>query len=196
MNDYIRQTSDKIKQFSNLQSGWHYGEGIAPKPEIIDLALLLNRQARMACFTETDAFPGVYGEIQVTAYHKSIYFEFTIEPDKKITFVYERDNSTIIYEEGLSLVQVLAKLDFWGVKWISSESSIQNTMTPGRIASKASPFAIPVMEAESRLSTENVLSVTPVEYASILSAFTESFQGPPQYSGGYRRQLSRTFAHT
>ncbi|MEZ4733902.1 MAG: hypothetical protein R3E79_42970 [Caldilineaceae bacterium] len=44
----------------------------------------------MLGFHETDAFPGLNGEVMVTVYQGSDYWEFTLEPTETITFVYEQ----------------------------------------------------------------------------------------------------------
>lgn len=86
-----RQTAEKIRSFRELPTGWHYGNGNAPSDETIQKALTLNSELALSGFSKTNAFPGIEGEIQVTAYHGPLYLEFTIEPDKGITFIYEHN---------------------------------------------------------------------------------------------------------
>jgi len=99
----ISQTAKKIEDFALVQTGWHYGEGKTPKPEIITIALNLNDEFSKAGFARTNAFLGLDGEIRVTAYHDAIYFELTIEPNQQITFLLEKNDKEMSYEENISL---------------------------------------------------------------------------------------------
>jgi hypothetical protein len=36
-------TDQKIRSFAELEPGWHFGDGIAPKRETIEVALVLNK---------------------------------------------------------------------------------------------------------------------------------------------------------
>jgi hypothetical protein len=56
-----------------------------------------------AGFATTNAFLGLDGEIRLTAYHNSIYFELTIEPNGKIVLLLEKNDQEIDYEENISL---------------------------------------------------------------------------------------------
>jgi len=105
-SDRISQTAKKIEDFTLVQSGWHYGEGKTPKPEIITMALTLNDEFSKAGFTKTNAFLGLDGEIRVTAYHDAIYLELTIEPNEQITFLFEKNDKEMSYEENISLDKV------------------------------------------------------------------------------------------
>ena len=40
-------------------------------------------------------------KVMGTIYLGQGYWEFTIEPDETLTFIYEKDTETIFYEEGL-----------------------------------------------------------------------------------------------
>src|SRR5712692_6131611 len=100
-DDRIRQMDKKIINFQTLKAGWHFGEGIPPGSDAIHKALKLNSSLSAVGFKKTNAFPGVNGEIQVTAYHQSIYLEMTIEPDGLITFVYEDGDQEVEYRQML-----------------------------------------------------------------------------------------------
>jgi hypothetical protein len=97
-------TSDtiaKIQSFSDFARGWSFGEGVPFAPSILLKATQLIKTAHVLGFQETDVFPGLNGEVMVTIYLGADYWEFTIEPDETVTFAYERDDETILYEEGL-----------------------------------------------------------------------------------------------
>lgn len=95
------RTIEKIQSFSNFTQGWSFGEGVSFTPTILLKATQLIKTAHALGFTETDAFPGLNGEVMVTIYLGADYWEFTLEPDETITFAYEKDDETILYEEGL-----------------------------------------------------------------------------------------------
>lgn len=94
-------TIEKIQSFGNFTQGWSFGEGVPFAPSILLKAMQLIKTAHALGFADTDAFPGLNGEVMVTIYWGQDYWEFTIEPDETITFAYEKNDETIIYEEGL-----------------------------------------------------------------------------------------------
>jgi hypothetical protein len=116
----VKTTIDKIQSFAKLHPGWSFGEGIEFEPAILNKALQLAKTAHTLGFQETDAFPGLNGEIMVTVYQRDDYWEFTLSPKETITFVYEKGEETVVYEEGLPFefaVSMLTNLAFqnnWG----------------------------------------------------------------------------------
>ena len=120
-------TANRIRSFEKLPQGWHYGEGCPPQREIIDAALELNNKARDSGFLETDAFPGIDGEIRVTVYQGPDYLEFTVESNGTITFVHESEDQELTCEEGLALEETKEKIEafaehLWGSSDLSTES--------------------------------------------------------------------------
>lgn len=137
-------TDQKIRDFGDLQRGWHFGEGVAPERETIETALVLNRALLRNHFSVTNAFPGVSGEIQVTGRHGSLSVELTIEPGSGITLVLEYEKEEIIYVEGLTLVDTLAQVsNMRGGLWALSGLYIRNIMTPIHIHSQVLPSSPP-----------------------------------------------------
>jgi len=106
----VHTTERKIFGFKNLESGWHYSEGVPFQVERLKKAVQLNQEAVRLGFFETDAFPGVSGEISVTIYHGVYYLEFTIEHTDVITFVCEIGDEEVTYEEGLTLEEAKARI--------------------------------------------------------------------------------------
>jgi len=104
------KTEKKIQSFKKLEKGWLFGEGISFDESIIDKAIILNREVLKHGF-KTNAFPGIKGEIQITVYFLNHYFEFIIEPDMNITFVYEIDDKEIDYQENLSFESAKNKIN-------------------------------------------------------------------------------------
>jgi hypothetical protein len=182
-DDRISQTAQKIASFRNLEVGWHYGGGVPPTDETIHKALILNREAAFAGFSKTNAFPGIDGEIQITAYHQSIYLELTIEVDGIVTFVYEQDDNEIAYEK-LTFDEARARLrKFRGLTWALYGLSTSGSTTPIRSASQALPLDLQVTGAESRLLIQTA-SYEPAEIsASISRDSTEMSPELLQYSG-------------
>jgi hypothetical protein len=159
MNNMLIRTSDnqdepetlkKIDNFLYLEKGWHYGKGVSPSKETIAIAKKIAEQALSYIF-DTDAFPGIEGEIMVTVYHKEHYLEFTIESDGEITFVHEVNDEELVYKEGLKLQEAKIKLDDFCEKiWNISELSTESIMIPKRSDSKVWPLKILQM-VESQL---------------------------------------------
>src|ERR1700683_2990257 len=82
-------TSEKILDFADIEDGWHFGEGAAiSKKAIRDASRLYDTLIEYG-FYETDAFPGLSGEVRVTAYWGDCYFEFTRERDGTWSFIEE-----------------------------------------------------------------------------------------------------------
>jgi hypothetical protein len=109
-HEVVTQTAEKIWSFRELPVGWHYGDGTPPANETVDSALRLNEEAAQAGFEKTNAFPGIEGEIQVTAWLGSLCLEFTIERDGRVTFVQEQDQQEITYESALTLDEAVNRL--------------------------------------------------------------------------------------
>jgi hypothetical protein len=110
----LAQTTAKILSFRELPVGWHFGGGVPPMNETIAAALKLNQEAEASGFDKTNAFPGIEGEIQVTAYLGALCLEFTIERDGGITFVKEQDDRELFYESGLTLDEAITRLHATG----------------------------------------------------------------------------------
>lgn len=121
----LSDTEQKIQNFKNLNQGWHFGEGIAPSSETIDIALGLVKEAHITgC--DVDAFPGINGEVQVTLYYDDEYLEFTVENDNSITFVHEKNGIEVCNEEGLDVSDADIRIREATKKCNYLESSIEN----------------------------------------------------------------------
>jgi hypothetical protein len=92
-------TIEKIQSFGDFNQGWSFGEGGPFAPSILLKAMQLIKTAHALGFAETDAFPGLNGEVMVTIYLGADYWEFTIEPDETITFAFEKNDEPIVYVE-------------------------------------------------------------------------------------------------
>jgi hypothetical protein len=183
-SERIYRTAKKIFGFLLVQPGWHYGGGKTPKPEIINVALTINDELSDAGFTKTNAFLGVDGEIRVTAYHSSMYFEATIEPNEQITFLFEQNDVEIDYEENASLNKVRQYIGNLREKlWSSSASFIKATMIPTRDDSQALLLNHQVMAVESPSLMQSAFRKQTPAFVNILKNTTKASPGIPLFSG-------------
>lgn len=103
-------TENKIRSFRELPDGWHYGEGVPATEVASDGAISLSREAARLAFFETDAFPGIHGEVMFTVYAGTHYLEFTFELNGSVAFLHERDGEELDYQEDLSLSDAMVKM--------------------------------------------------------------------------------------
>lgn len=99
----------KLEDFYNLQPGWCYGEGTAFSKKMINISKQIATSLLAQGFDKIDAFPGLNGEIRVTAYVENNYLEFTLEKDS-VTFLHEANDQELEYNENLSLNGCLEKI--------------------------------------------------------------------------------------
>lgn len=179
----IETTIDKIFSFKTLENGWCHGEGLAIDDENIERAIRFESQAYLFGFKETDAFPGLNGEVTIALYFQSHYLEFTFEADSQVTFVHEKNEDTLTYNENLTFETALQTLkSLRKLLWPSSESSMKDFMTHGETDTKATHLKKPEMAAY-RLLTKNVYS-NPVSVSAHTSEnITLKYTVNPQYTG-------------
>jgi hypothetical protein len=97
------RTLDKIKSFTKLRRGWHYGRGGPISREILDIAADLHGHLMMIGLTRTDAFAGADGEVLLTAYHNDHYVGVTIESKDKIAVRHEGGDRDVSFVEELNV---------------------------------------------------------------------------------------------
>ena len=157
----------KILDIEKLDEGWHFGDGIPIKKEIIEKALIIDEKAFNCGYYETDAIPGINGEIEVTIYYLDDYFEFIIEKNEEVTYVHEYNNNEIAYEENISFSNALKKIEKLKEELCSlSEYSIQDIGSTKKSDIVNWLSEIPV-EVESQLYVENAFYKTEEQYVSI-----------------------------
>jgi hypothetical protein len=174
-------TEEKIHSFRDLEDGWHYGEGVHFQQSTLDSAIFLNQQAIKLALFETDAFPGVNGEVMVAIYLDEHYLEFILEPDGTVTFCREREDEEVLYRDGLSLQEAKTIiLDFSGEIWMQSDYSTEDaTIVSGNADSLASLFAA----QQSQLSTLDVSPSPEEESVSTSVSITRRLRTTPRFSG-------------
>ncbi|HEX3864614.1 MAG TPA: hypothetical protein VHY35_23255 [Stellaceae bacterium] len=105
-----QHTVGKIRSFSDLVQGWHYGTGSAPSSEVIEESLRIHSAIISLGFGETDAFPGIDGEVLIAAYFDLHYIDVLIEENGLITLTYEFDDAVVSSESDLTEVECRKEL--------------------------------------------------------------------------------------
>ncbi|MBM3301840.1 MAG: hypothetical protein FJY85_18050 [Deltaproteobacteria bacterium] len=174
-------TERKIKSFRGLKHGWHYGEGEPIEEEILGDAISLFREATRLAFFETDAFPGLNGEIRVTIYLHDHYLEFTVEPDRSVTFHREMAHQEVCHEEHLSLNAAKARIaDFRADRaWNTSDSSTSDIMTTIVADSRPSSSRTPAGQEEDPAFLSLVYSASSMLEGLYASISENTTQGLP-----------------
>ncbi len=173
----------KIKDFETLRAGWCYGEGMQFSKQSIDSAMLVALSLLQHGFGQLDAFPGINGEIRVTAYDGDSYFEFTIDPDDAVTFVCERNGKELDYRAGLSIRDCLSMIPgHERCLWNLFESSTPGISTHGLDVFKLWHSGQQVM-AEYPFSVENAPPRSAKRFASTSGGFTLASAANRQSSG-------------
>ena len=113
----IAETIKKVRSFSELENGWHFGEGVAPSTRVQDKAIAVLHGVQMIGLSRSNAFPGVNGEIEITFYHRDSFLELTFETDGSLTIPGDEDRWPALFKEGFSIADVITKLSY--CKWQS-----------------------------------------------------------------------------
>jgi len=189
MND----TEQKIRDFYSLPVGWHYGDGIAPTSDMIAKAVQYEALYRLLGYPITDAFPGIDGEIMVTAYHGDYYVELTLEVDGLFRFACEAPGSGEVYEEGLLAFQAMHHL-LGFTRGIEPETcrsyesfTLGTTMTTAAESSKTWRSVINGIALETRASPASPLNVPSrsAEVFAVTYANTINKSQPTQQFSGF-----------
>jgi len=139
---------NKIDGFECLNAGWCYGEGLPFDKAMINYAKQIAFALLESGFSQIDAFPGLGGEIRVTAYHKKHYIEFTLEEKNSVTYLHEAGGIEKEYIENLDLAGCFSVIKRLSKICASYELYIKTTMTPDLDVSKVLRFDLrQVMEA-------------------------------------------------
>ena len=81
---------NKLKELASLPDGWHFGEGVPTRPEVLIATLdLYYRTARYDL--KTDAFPWSNGSVSLVFYERDMCVEISI---------HERDTYDVVVEKG------------------------------------------------------------------------------------------------
>jgi|AMWB02.1.fsa_nt_gi hypothetical protein len=123
----LDRTGAKIDQFLELHAGWHFGEGVPPKKELVEKAKVFNSHGKRLGL-RTDAFPGIDGGIIITFYALDHCVELRLNGDGSIDLSHEVgigfEFDEIEYLENANVQQILAELKKLAeFRQCSSESS-------------------------------------------------------------------------
>lgn len=148
-------TATKISGFTSLPDGWHFGAGKAPSDDTVDRARSVLTVLTGLGFASTDAFPGVDGEVQLSAYWRGVVLEIIVENrPHSYSFSYEKDGVELdrqddIAEADLAKYILSASRDIWPP---TSDFFTPGSSMPVLIDSRALHSATQVTVAESRSS--------------------------------------------
>ena len=184
-------TIAKLLSFLDLPDGWHYGSGSPPDSVRVQNAVGIIDLFASHGLVKTDAFPGIDGEVRITAYHNTSYLEVTLELDGTVCLVLEADGAEVIYKDRLSLWEAKILLDktLVGMKQEecnSSDLSIQNTTTLLEESSKIWHFGTNEVLMGLQVCHASVRSVPLLQveaYAPTLESTIPRLLMNPQYSG-------------
>jgi hypothetical protein len=87
--------TNKIRSFSTLKRGWHYGRGGPIDKECVQRALRIQALLLYLGLTELDAFPGADSEILLTCYSSNNYVEILLEANGAISITHEKDGKIL-----------------------------------------------------------------------------------------------------
>jgi len=178
---------EKIEEFRGFSQGWHYGEGTQFESWMLREAHSLNSQALRSGFVETDAFPGLDGEITVTLYNGPDYWEFAIGKDQTVAFTHEQDGEEVSYRSALSLEETKKIIRELGKSICrQSESFIVGGTIGGWIDFKAVPLSQLESRLESLLSPKNVYATPVILHVVTYSNFTPRLPANPRFIGASR----------
>ena len=142
--------------------------------------MLLNEAAYRAGFAESNAFPGVDGEIQINIYHGPVYIEFIVEANGTINFAYDYNDKTINYENNLTEQMALERIRVLrGVLWGSSDVWTEFTLMPGNSGLRVSLSGRQVMAAASPSSTKTASARMGDQSVSIFKGTIHQTPEPP-----------------
>ena len=96
----------KFDKISQLEKGWRYGEGEAPKSENIERARRFNALLEERSLHDKSIFPGVEGDLTLELYFDDHTLEITFENDRTISCSLAKDDKYI--EEKSNLGEIPA----------------------------------------------------------------------------------------
>lgn len=185
----IRQTVSKVRGFSILSEGWHFGEGIPISLEKVTQAERFLEFGDLQGIKRANAFPGAHGQVEVTFYIENRMLEVTIEPNNSITLAEERDSEQVSFAENLSKRDAYSRLEEFSQNlWASSDLYIASTMTQNEAVLQLPPST---SEAENRFPLLIVIAQEPTatHFVPILRGTITNRPETRRFTGHYPIQL-------
>lgn len=97
-------TEERIRSFADLENGWLCaGEGDVFSRQVIESALALHYSMLRHGMTNTYAFPGTHGEIDVLAYGHNGTLTITVYPNETIDYCIELNDIEVDSAENIPL---------------------------------------------------------------------------------------------
>ncbi len=125
---FFHPTEQKIFEISEFENGWHYGEGVKfSKGAIKDILALHRELVLKGCFN-TDVFPGLNGELQITVYSGKdcVIFERSIEGLWDVTHEINDEESESV--QGLSLQEAVEHASVLKSKLCNASASYRSVI--------------------------------------------------------------------
>lgn len=188
--DDFSETDRKIRSFGSFSPGWHYGRGVPAPQHVVGIARAYLMYFMMLGFTETDAFPGVDGEIMVTAYRGTHCIEVTVGVDRTFTVTHESNGEDRYHDSGLSGVKASAAIEtatsnIAQEECATSSLSISNGTSIGVGANSQTWLSNhPTMGAGLLSFWNNAELTQAVLSAGTLMSTTQASAAFPPFSGG------------
>ena len=101
----VHITTEKIMAFRRLRDGWHYGEGYFLDESVVNSALELHKRILSLGFYDTDAFPGIEGNIILTVSSGAECLAFTLMSNGDIQYCREIHDIEVCEEASLTIPQ-------------------------------------------------------------------------------------------
>lgn len=187
---FLHGTGLKIFSFLNFPEGWHFGQGKPPAVRTVLMALRLHSFLLRRGFIKTDSFPGISGELAVTAYDADNYFEFTVEPDETITCSLECGDEILQHREGLTQSQAIELIQSLEPSCNTSEFYQRIITTLSENVSIAWPSA-PTTKALFRWYKETASCVPSPRFAGTSGPIMEPSLQSPRSIGSFPNRFSR-----
>ncbi len=113
---------DKIRSFSELPDGWHYGEGRGATEQAQEMAKMICSQLPEFGI-DIKLFPGIYGGITIFGCRDSHFFEIFCSEDGLIDILHEFEGNTLSEQDDKSLGEAIQYLrdQLWDAEsWMES----------------------------------------------------------------------------
>ena len=178
------QIAERIRSFSKLQDGWHYGSGIGAVTCAIDGALSISSLLVDYGARNIEAFPDLDGGILVSGYHIRDSLEILCRPDGRIDFAHDVDDERISEQPNVSqetIESYLGELE-WRKKSLFV-SYTRSTTAENKDDLRAWLSNLRLTMEEYRYSTHNVVSKWGDANVAISIVSTRALPPIPIFSG-------------
>jgi hypothetical protein len=184
-----RETVRKVKEFSALVEGWHFGEGMPIPLERVTQAERFLEYGDLIGIKRTNVFPGIHGQVEATFYIQNRTLEITIESDDSITIAEECDSEQVSFAENLIKRDAYSRLEEFGQNlWASSDLYIASITTRSEAVLQPPPST---SKAENRFPLLIVIAQQPkaTRFVGILPGTTTNRLETLHFTGRYPTQL-------